>query len=105
MRLRDSGSWSSRNAFVKNRSIRSLPQLTSACSVSFVFSWMKDSVMTGDVSAKDKGATAPQSLIIRYLGLIKAMSVILAVLIVAALAVIVVTIYSRLTAMKENTDL
>ena len=32
------------------------------------------------------------------------MSVIMAVLIVAALAVIVVTIYSRLTAMKENTE-
>ena len=37
-----------------------------------------------------------------YLGLIKAMSVIMAILIFAALVVIVVTIYSRLTAMEQN---
>lgn len=35
---------------------------------------------------------------VRNLGLIKAMAIIMAVLIVAALAVIIVTIYSRLTA-------
>ena len=40
----------------------------------------------------------------RHLGLIKAMSVIMAILIVAALVVIVVTIYSRLTVMEENAE-
>ena len=60
--------------------------------------------MTRHVSAKDEGATAPQSPIVRYLGLIKAISVIMAILIVAALAVIVVTIYSRLTVMEENAE-
>ena len=40
----------------------------------------------------------------RHLGLIKAMSVIMAILIVAALVVIVVTIYSRLTAMEQNAE-
>ena len=59
--------------------------------------------MTGNVSAKDKGATAPQSPIVRHLGLIKVMSVVMAVLIVVALVVIGVTIYSRLTAMEQNT--
>jgi hypothetical protein len=42
-------------------------------------------------------AEAP-SAVIGHLGLIKAMSVIMAVLIVAALVIIIVTIYSRLTA-------
>ena len=37
----------------------------------------------------------------RHLGLIKVMSLIMAILIVAALVVIVVTIYSRLTAMEQ----
>ena len=60
--------------------------------------------MTRHVSAKDEGATAPQSPIVRYLGLIKAISVVLAILIVAALVVIVVTIYSRLTVMEENAE-
>ena len=40
----------------------------------------------------------------RHLGLIKAMSVIMAILIVAALVVIVVTIYSRLTTMERNAE-
>ena len=58
-----------------------------------------DSLKTADV-------TAPQSLemtdstaspVVRHLGLIKTMAIVMAVLIVAALSVIVVTIYSRLT--------
>ena len=60
--------------------------------------------MTRDSSAKDEGATAPQSPIVQHLGLIKAMSVIMAILIFAALAVIVVTIYSRLTAVEKNAE-
>jgi hypothetical protein len=60
--------------------------------------------MTGDNSAKADEATAPQLPIVRHLGLIKAMSVFMAVLIVAALVVIVVTIYSRLTAMENSAD-
>ena len=60
--------------------------------------------MTLDSSAKDEGAIAPQSPIVRHLGLIKAMSVIMAILIVAALVVIVVTIYTRLTAMEQNAE-
>ena len=60
--------------------------------------------MARDSNAKDEGATAPQSPIVRHLGLIKAMSVIMAILIVAALVVIVVTIYSRLTAMEQNAE-
>jgi len=57
--------------------------------------------------AKAANTTAPQSsdvkteapsAVVRNLGLIKAMAIIMAVLIVAALAVIIVTIYSRLTA-------
>lgn len=63
--------------------------------------------MDQDNNAKPANATAPQSPetantapspVVRHLGLIKAMAIIMAVLIVAALAVIVVTIYSRLTA-------
>ena len=60
--------------------------------------------MIRDSSAKDDEATIPQSPIVRHLGLIKAMSVIMAILIVAALVVIVVTIYSRLTAMEQNAE-
>ena len=60
--------------------------------------------MTRDSSAKDDEATIPQSPIVRHLGLIKAMSVIMAILIVAALVVIVVTIYRRLTAMEQNAE-
>ena len=60
--------------------------------------------MTRDSSAKDGGVTVPQSPIVRYLGLIKAISVIMAILIVAALAVIVVTIYSRLTTVEQNSE-
>ena len=57
--------------------------------------------------AKVANTTAPQSFetnteapsaVVRNLRLIKAMAIIMAVLIVAALAVIIVTIYSRLTA-------
>ena len=44
--------------------------------------------------AKTNGARSPVE---RHLGLIKAMAIIMAVLIVAALATIIVTIYSRLT--------
>ena len=55
---------------------------------------------------KTADGTAPQSLemtgstpspVVRHLGLIKAMAIVMAVLIVATLSVIVVTIYSRLT--------
>ena len=61
--------------------------------------------MAGDSSAKDEGITVPQSPIVQHLGLIKAMCVIMAIMIVAALVVIVVTIYSRLTAMEQNAEL
>ena len=61
--------------------------------------------MPYDSSAKDEGITAPQSPIVRHLGLIKTMSVIMAIMIVAALVVIVVTIYSRLAAMEQNAEL
>ena len=63
--------------------------------------------MDPDNKAKAANTTAPQSsetntkapsAVVRNLGLIKAMAIIMAVLIVAALAVIIVTIYSRLTA-------
>ena len=63
--------------------------------------------MEQDNKAKAANTTAPQSsetnaeapsAVVRNLGLIKAMAIIMAVLIVAALAVIIVTIYSRFTA-------
>ena len=63
--------------------------------------------MDQDNKAKAANTTAPQSsatntevpsAVVRNLGLIKTMAIIMAVLIVAALAVIIVTIYSRLTA-------
>ena len=63
--------------------------------------------MEQDNKAKVANTTAPQSsetnaevpsAVVRNLGLIKAMAIIMAVLIVAALAVIIVTIYSRFTA-------
>ena len=63
--------------------------------------------MDQDNKAKAANTTAPQSsetntetpsAVVRNLWLIKAMAIIMAVLIVAALAVIIVTIYSRLTA-------
>ena len=60
--------------------------------------------MTRDSSVKGEGATPLQSPIVRHLGLIKAMSVVMAILIVAALVVIVITIYSRLTAMEQNAE-
>ena len=62
--------------------------------------------MDRDNKAKLANTTAPQSsetspeapsAVVRNLGLIRAMAIIMAVLIVAALAVIIVTIYSRLT--------
>ena len=62
--------------------------------------------MDQDNKAKAANTTAPQSsetnteapsAVVRNLGLIKAMAIIMAILIVAALAVIIVTIYSRLT--------
>ena len=63
--------------------------------------------MDQDNKAKAANTIAPQSsetkpeapsAVVRNLGLIKAMAIIMAILIVAALAVIIVTIYSRLTA-------
>ena len=60
--------------------------------------------MTRDSSVKGEDATPLQSPIVRHLGLIKAMSVVMAILIVAALVVIVITIYSRLTAMEQNAE-
>ena len=63
--------------------------------------------MDQDNKAKAANTTAPQSsetnpeapsAVVRNLWLIKAMAIIMAVLILAALAVIIVTIYSRLTA-------
>jgi len=63
--------------------------------------------MDQDNKAKAANTTASQSsetnteapsAVVRNLGLIKAMAIIMAILIVAALAVIIVTIYSRLTA-------
>ena len=63
--------------------------------------------MGQDNKAKAANTTAQQSsetntevplAVVRYRGLINAMAIIMAVLIVAALAVIIVTIYSRLTA-------
>ena len=60
--------------------------------------------MSRDNSAKNEGATAPQSPILRHLGLIKIMSVIMAILIVATLVVIVVTIYNRINVMEQNAE-
>ena len=40
----------------------------------------------------------------RYLGVIKVMSVIMAILIIVALVIIVLTIYSRLTATERNAE-
>jgi cell division protein FtsL len=60
--------------------------------------------------AKAANTTAPQSsetnteapsAVVRNLGLIRALAIIMAVLIVAALAVIIVTIYSRLTTVNS----
>ena len=67
--------------------------------------------MDQDNKAKVANTTAPQSpvinteapsAIVRNLGLIKAMAIIMAILIVATLAVIIVTIYSRLTAANST---
>ena len=52
-----------------------------------------------DPLASTDSALSP---VARYLGLIKAMAIIMAVLIFAALAVIVVTIYSRITAVDAT---
>ena len=49
----------------------------------------------------DDNCSQKASPVLRHLGLIKAMSIIMAVLIVTALVVIVTTIYSRLTTVKN----
>ena len=51
-----------------------------------------------ETSAKTNSARSPVE---RHLGLIKLMAIIMAVLIVAALATIIVTIYGRLTIVEE----
>ena len=51
-----------------------------------------------ETSAKTNSARSPVE---RHLGLIKVMAIIMAVLIVAALATIIVTIYGRLTVVEE----
>ena len=70
--------------------------------------------MDQDNKAKVTNTIAPQSsginteapsAIVQNLGLIKAMAIIMAVLIVAALAVIIVTIYSRLTAANSSNEI
>ena len=70
--------------------------------------------MDQDNKAKAANTTAPQSsetnpeapsAVVRNLGLIKAMAIIMAVLIVAALAVIIVTIYSRFTAANSAKEI
>ena len=70
--------------------------------------------MGQDNKAKAANTTTPQlsvtnteapSAVVRNLGLIKAMAIIMAVLIVAALAVIIVTIYSRLTASNSAKEI
>ena len=70
--------------------------------------------MDQDNNAKAANTTAPQSsetnteaqsAVVRNLGLIKAMAIIMAILIVAALAVIIVTIYSRLTAANSAKEI
>ena len=57
-----------------------------------------NSVKTADVTAPPslEMAGSTPSLVERHLGLIKAMAIVMAVLIVATLSVIVVTIYSRI---------
>ena len=70
--------------------------------------------MDQDNKAKVTNTIAPQSsginteapsAVVRNLRLIKAMAIIMAVLIVAALAVIIVTIYSRLTATNSAKEI
>ena len=70
--------------------------------------------MDQDNKVKAANTTAPQSsetnteapsAVVRNLGLIKAMAIIMAILIVAALAVIIVTIYSRLTAANSAKEI
>ena len=70
--------------------------------------------MDQDNKAKAANTTAPQSsetiteapsAVVRNLGLINAMAIIMAILIVAALAVIIVTIYSRLTAANSAKEI
>ena len=70
--------------------------------------------MGQDNKAKVTNTIAPQSseinteapsAVVRNLRLIKAMAIIMAVLIVAALAVIIVTIYSRLTAANSAKEI
>ena len=58
----------------------------------------KAKVANTTASQSSETNTEAPSAVVRNLGLIKAMAIIMAVLIVAALAVIIVTIHSRLTA-------
>jgi hypothetical protein len=58
----------------------------------------KAKVANTTASRSSETNTEAPSAVVRNLGLIKAMAIIMAVLIVAALAVIIVTIHSRLTA-------
>ena len=70
--------------------------------------------MEQDNKAKAANTTAPQSsetiteapsAVVRNHGLIKALAITMAILIVAALAVIIVTIYSRLTAANSAKEI
>ena len=70
--------------------------------------------MDRDNKAKAVNTTSPQSsetntkapsAVVRNLWLIKAMAIIMSILIVAALAVIIVTIYSRLTAANSAKEI
>ena len=58
----------------------------------------KAKVANTTASRSSETNTEAPTAVVRNIGLIKAMAIIMAVLIVAALAVIIVTIYSRLTA-------
>jgi hypothetical protein len=58
----------------------------------------KAKVANTTASRSSETNTEAPSAVVRNLGLIKAMAIIMAVLIVAALAIIIVTIHSRLTA-------
>ena len=62
----------------------------------------KAKVANTTASRSSETNTEAPSAVVRNLGLIKAMAIIMAVLIVAALAVIIVTIHSRLTAANST---
>ena len=61
----------------------------------------KAKVANTTASRSSETNTEAPSAVVRNLGLIKAMAIIMAVLIVAALAIIIVTIHSRLTAVNS----